>query len=364
MTWPTGSIDGDGSGKLSLENLAARCIMVGLPGPELDPETTEKLESLRPAGVILFKRNLVDPEQTRGLLRRCAASIGHAPLLAVDQEGGRVSRLERWVGPTPSANRLTRAGARTVRAFGQATGRVLRSIGFNLDFAPVVDLSRPDAANGIGDRAFDTEPEQVGRLARQFLLGLQGEGVAGCLKHFPGLGDSAVDSHQLLPTVDHDRPTLDTRDLAPFRELLDLTPCVMGGHGHYPALDRDPMPATCSRAIVSGLLRHELGFRGVIVSDDMEMGAIRDRDVNGAAAVEAIGAGCDLLLYCSDLERGLTAVAAIARAAEEDSGVRALLRESSARINQLARAWPAALDGAVADARELETQFDPFRRLV
>jgi len=339
-------------------------MMVGFHGSELEPETADKLESLDPAGVILFSRNLVDPEQTRALLRHCAAIIGDAALLAVDQEGGRVSRLERWVGPTPPASRLASAGDEAVRAFGQATGRALRSIGFNLDFAPVVDLSPPDAANGIGNRSFDTVPTEVSRLAREFLLGLQGEGVAGCLKHFPGLGDSTVDSHRVLPTVDRDRPTLDASDLIPFRELLDLPPCVMVGHGHYPVFDRRSVPATCSPTIVSDLLRQELGFQGVIVSDDMEMGAISDRDVNGAAAVEAMGAGCDLLLYCSDLDRGQAAARAMAEAAGANRTLRSRLEQSADRVDRLARAWPAALDGAVVGLQELAAQFDPFRRLV
>ena len=285
---------------LKNDELASRCLMVGVPGPTLDPETADKLEYLRPSGVILFSRNLVDPEQTQELLRECVRCLVDAPLLAIDQEGGRVSRLERWIGRTPPAHRLASAGADTVRAFGQATARALRSIGFNLDFAPVVDLSPPDAANGIGDRAFDITPEEVTRLARAFLAGLQGEGLAGCLKHFPGLGDSTIDSHHALPTVNRDRATLEVNDLVPFRRLLDLSPCVMVGHGYYPAFGEVALPATCSRTIVSDLLRDDLGFEGVIVSDDMDMGAISDRDTHGAAAVEAIGAGCDLLLYCFD----------------------------------------------------------------
>ena len=346
------------------DRMASRCLMVGLPGPVLDPETADKLESLGPAGVILFGRNLVDPGQTRELLRRCAAILGEASLLAVDQEGGRVSRLERWIGPTPPASRLASAGPGTVLAFGRATGRALRSLGFNLDFAPVVDLSPPGAANGIADRAYDTTPDAVSRLARAFLEGMQGEGVAGCLKHFPGLGDSSVDSHHVLPTVDRDRPTLEASDLVPFRRLLDLAPCVMVGHGHYPAFDDAPLPATCSRSIVSDLLRGGLGFEGVVVSDDMEMGAISERDADGAAAVQAVTAGCDLLLYCSDLEKARVAATALAVAADADPEVRAKLERSAARIERLARAWPPAFDHEFGTARALAAQFDPFREWV
>jgi beta-N-acetylhexosaminidase len=338
--------------------------MVGLPGPTLDPETADKLESLNPAGVILFSRNLDEPETARELLRRCSAVLGSNPLLAVDQEGGRVSRLERWIGPTPPASRLASAGPATVRAFARTTARALRSIGFNLDFAPVVDLSSPDAANGIGDRSFDTTPDAVSRMAREFLEGLQDEGVAGCLKHFPGLGDSSVDSHLTLPTVDRDRSTLEANDLVPFRSLLDISPCVMVGHGHYPAFDETPLPATCSRTIVHGLLRRGLGFDGVIVSDDMGMGAISDRDADGEAAVEAVTAGCDLLLYCSDLDKAHTAASALSRGADENPDLRSRLERSAARVGRLADAWPTAFHGAVTASNDLATQFDPFREWV
>jgi beta-N-acetylhexosaminidase len=349
---------------MDTDRLASRCLMVGLPGPMLDPETAEKLESLKPAGVVLFGRNLVDPGPTRELLDRCAVILGEATLLAVDQEGGRVSRLERWIGPTPSASRLASAGPETVRAFGRATGCALRSIGFNLDFAPVVDLSPPGAANGIADRAFDTTPDAVSRLAREFLEGLQGEGVAGCLKHFPGLGDSSVDSHHVLPTVARDRSALDASDLVPFRQLLGLAPCVMVGHGHYPAFDETPLPATCSPSIVSDLLRRDLGFGGVIVSDDMEMGAISERDADGAAAVEALTAGCDLLLYCSDLDKARDAASALTRAADGDPALGDRLERSAARVERFARAWPAAFDRELIASQDLAIQFDPFREWV
>jgi len=347
---------------VEFDKLASGCLMVGLPGPTLDPETADKLESLRPSGVILFSRNLDRPEQTQALLQRCAPLMVEAPLLAVDQEGGRVSRLERWIGPTPPAHRLASAGPDTVRAFGRATGHILRSIGFNLDFAPVVDLSPPHASNGIGDRAFDITPDAVSHLAREFLEGMHGEGVAGCLKHFPGLGDSTVDSHHVLPTVDRDRSALEANDLVPFRRLVDLSPCVMVGHGHYPAFDEVAVPATCSRTIVSDLLRQDLGFAGVIVSDDMDMGAISDRDVHGEAAVEAIGAGCDLLLYCSDLDKAHRAARALTRAADGNPVLRSRLEQSAARVGRLARAWPPALDREVAGSRDLAAQFEPFRQ--
>jgi beta-N-acetylhexosaminidase len=337
--------------------------MVGLPGPDLDAETAERIESLQPAGVILFRRNLTDPRQTRRLLRDCAEALDDPPLLAIDQEGGRVSRLEPWIGPTPAARRLAGAADGTVLDFGRATGRVLRSIGFNLDFAPVVDLSPADADNGIGDRAFDTRPDEVSRLAGEFLKGLQGEGVAGCVKHFPGLGRTEVDSHLTLPTVGGDQTMIEESDLLPFERLAEAAPCAMVGHGHYPAFESHPIPATCSSTIVTGLLRERLGFEGVIVTDDMEMGAIRDRDVDGKAAIEATRAGCDLLLYGSDIERGHAAARALAHASRSDRELRSRIERSAERIALLAREWPVALEGVVPAQRDLAGRFEPFRRL-
>jgi len=215
-----------------------------------------------------------------------------------------VSRLEPWIGPTPTAAALARAGAVTSRAFGAATARALRALGFNVDFAPVLDLCAPDATNGIAERSFGTDAARVALLAGAFLDGLQEGGVAGCLKHFPGLGDTDVDSHLALPTVGRSRERIVTEDLRPYRELAARSACIMVGHGHYPAFDPgEPLPASCSSAIIADLLRRELGYSGLVTGDDMLMGAVSARDRDGLAAVASLRAGCDLLLYCDRLER-------------------------------------------------------------
>jgi beta-N-acetylhexosaminidase len=314
--------------------------MVGLPGPVLDPETRRRLAAIRPAGVILFGRNLESPAQVRELLASTRDVLAGDALFAIDQEGGSVSRLAPWIGETPSAATLARAGVGRVRAFGAATGAVVAALGFNLDFAPVVDLCPPDATNGIGSRSFGIDPATSTMLAGAFLDGLQGRGVGGCLKHFPGLGDTAVDSHVELPIARRGVAALLGADMLPFRELAHRAASIMVGHGHYPALvPGAPRPATCSREIV-GRLRGDLEFRGLIVTDDMEMGAIGERDRDGTAAVEALQAGCDLLLYCADLDRAERATESIRREAERDAGFRLRVGDAAGRVARFVQGWP------------------------
>jgi beta-N-acetylhexosaminidase len=315
---------------------AGRVLMVGVAGETLDAATARRLGQLHPAGIILFRRNVQSAPQLRELVSGLRESIPRPAWIAIDQEGGRVSRLEPLVGPTPSAARLARAGARAAREVGRATGQALRALDIDLDFAPVIDLCEPEASNGIGDRSFGSATAPVVELAGAFLDGLQDAGVAGCLKHFPGLGSTVVDSHVELPTCDRSRDALERRDLAAFRGLIPRAAAVMVGHGHYPALDPSRRPATLSAAIVSGLLRDALGFRGLVISDDMEMGAVSALDVDGAAAAAAIAAGCDLLIYGADLGRAEAARDALARRAAAEPAFAARLQQARERLGRAA----------------------------
>lgn len=321
---------------------AGRTLMVGFEGAFPDHACTKNIRDLRPGGIILFSRNLDSPSQTMELLRRLRALLPEPPLLALDQEGGRVSRLEPFIGPTPSAAALGQAGESAVSSFGASTAMALRSLGFNLDFAPVVDLCAPESPNGIGERAFGTDPDMVARMAGSFLSALQDNGVAGCLKHFPGLGDTAVDSHFELPVVERSLERLMRDDLVPYRELRNSCAAVMVGHGHYMSLNPEaPLPASCSPEVVDGLLRHDLEYRGLVVSDDMEMGAVAGLDIEGDGAVRAIAAGCDLVLYCSDLDRAAAAAAALAARAAADPSFGSRLKRAAENVTRTATEWPA-----------------------
>ena len=330
-------------------SLAGRTLMVGLPAIELDPDVAERLRRLGPGGVILFRRNLHSSRRTIALLDELRRLLPHPLLLAVDQEGGRVSRLEPWIGATPTACALASAGEDATRRFAGATAAALRSLGFNLDFAPVVDLSATDATNGIADRALGVDPQRVAALAGSFLDGLQAGGVAGCLKHFPGLGPTTLDSHVGLPTVDRTLDDLQRLDLDPYRQLGDRAAAVMVGHAHYPMLDPEPgRPATLSTVIVTDWLRGRLDYRGLVVSDDLEMGAVAALDTDGSAGVRALAAGCDLLLYCSDLGRAERAADAIARAARDSPAMQERLQQAARAVESLACRWPAAAGSAAA----------------
>jgi beta-N-acetylhexosaminidase len=325
-----------------LEARAGRVLMVGFSGPRLSPAEHGALERLAPGGAILFRRNLEAPSDLARLIADLHDLLPAPTLLAVDQEGGRVSRLEPWIGPTPPAADLAGGGGQAAFRFGLATGHGLRALGFNLDFAPVVDLCGPEASNGIGDRSFGTAPAAVAQVAGSFLDGLQQAGVAGCLKHFPGLGDTDVDSHEALPRVTRGLRRLEEEDLLPYRRLGERAAAVMVGHGHYTALDSQPgLPATLSPTIVQGLLRERLAFPGVIVSDDLEMGAVAPLDRDGRAAVAAVAAGCDLLLYCSDLDRARRARDALVEAANSDPAFAARLEDAARTITRAAARWPA-----------------------
>ncbi len=340
---------------MELEEISGHVLMVGLPGSRLDSETAERLRRVMPGGIILFARNLVTPEELRDLHEDAVDVLDTLRVVAIDQEGGRVSRLREWVGTTPSAAVMAAAGERASHRVALATASALRALGVNLDFAPVVDLSEPNAPNGIGDRSFGTDPERVASLGGRFLDGLQERGVAGCLKHFPGLGRTCVDSHMELPVCPSDLASLEEADLVPYRRLGPASAAVMVGHGSYPALDpRGGRPATLSRDIVSGLLRGALGFRGLVVSDDLEMGAVAAMDEDGSAAVAAIAAGCDVVLYCHDLEKASRARVAIARRAASDTAFAARLREAAAAVDRFAGRWPAATCDLAAwdEARE------------
>jgi beta-N-acetylhexosaminidase len=284
-------------------------------------------------GFILFRRNIGETAELAELTGRLRAlSPDGTPLwIAVDQEGGRVARLRSPVLTLPPMRVLgeiddpilTRDAAYTL-------GRQLALLGFNLDFAPVLDVDTNPSNPVIGDRSFAREPERVVTHARAFASGLAAAGVIACGKHFPGHGDTQVDSHLELPRVSHLRERIEQVELFPFKALQAELPCIMTAHVVFDALDPG-CPATLSRAIVSNLLRGELGFGGLVWSDDLEMKAITERWGVGEAACAAIEAGCDAVLICSQPQLVLDAQRALERKAEHDAAFAARLRAAASR---------------------------------
>lgn len=314
---------------------AGELLVVGLAGPLPTAMETEALAELGPAGIILFARNVESAMQVRHLVARIAG-LTERPLILIDQEGGRVDRLRRLRGRSPAPRDLAREGRRAVREFARETASALRDLGVNFNCAPVLDLDLGHEANGIGDRSLGAEPEEVAELAAEIVDAHAGEGVATSLKHFPGLGRTGADTHEVRPTVRASRDEILASDVVPFRLLRDRAPAVMVSHAAFPGLTGDDIPASCSEAVVSGLLRRDLGFEGLCVTDDLEMGAVREWSPAGRA-VAAVAAGQDLLLYCSDLAQARQARDGIREAVLDGRLEPERVLQAAARVRQLRR---------------------------
>lgn len=339
---------------ITIRKNAGRVLIVGFPGRALPPEIAALAREGALGGVILFKRNLGTIEETAAVIDAIHDSYpsGVAPLVSIDQEGGRVARLGAPVVKLPPMRALgERDDAELTRRAARVLGAQLLALGIGVDFAPVLDVDTNPANPVIGDRSFGRDPETVIRHALAFSEGLQQAGVIPCGKHFPGHGDTDLDSHLALPRVAHDRSRLERVELAPFRAARGKLPTIMTAHVVFDAIDPS-VPATLSRAVIEGVLRGELGYDGVIVSDDLEMKAVADRWGVADSAVRAIEAGCDALLVCATTERVLEAHDALVARARHDPTFAARLADAAARVDALPRAPRPARDVAqrIADA--------------
>jgi beta-N-acetylhexosaminidase len=253
-------------------------------------------------GYILFSRHTPSKSETLTLTQQLRYSSPRLPpFIAVDQEGGRVARLS-FISKLPAARQLAALRPETVARIGWLLGQELSSLGFNLNFAPVVDVATRNDNPVIGDRSFSSDPIIVAKLTAAFIKGLQSAGVSATAKHFPGHGDTRTDSHLTLPIVDHSRERLEHVELLPFQAAVNSkVDMVMIGHLHLPVLDPSPdLPATLSRPIVTGVLREQLGYEGIIITDAMNMRAVSDGFDSGQAAVMAFKAGVDIILMPTD----------------------------------------------------------------
>ena len=296
---------------------AGQLLLVGVPGPELDAATAAILRRVQPGGFILFTRNLVSPAQTRRLLDDLRDLSRVEPILTIDQEGGRVSRLKAIGTEPPGATQLReRNDPDLVRRHGELTARLLRLFGFNLDLAPVLDLcldGNEEADNSLRGRCYGTDVPQVLRLAGAFSDALRAGGILNCGKHFPGYTAAGSDAHHELPVIDRSRAELDATELAPFRDFIarGALDSTMVCHAHYPQLDTEHQPASLSANVIRGLLREELGFRGLVMTDDLDMGAVLNEVGFDAAIRNAIEAGNDLAMICHRVSLASQAVAAL-----------------------------------------------------
>ena len=283
-------------------------IMTGVPGKELDAATADLFRRVQPGAFILFGRNIETAAQLRKLIDDLRDLSETEPIITIDQEGGRVSRLRLIGNEPPNAQELRDKGSlELIAKHGDITGRLLRLFGFNLDLCPVLDISFDDEAdNSLRGRCYGRSVEEVIRNARAFNDAMRAQGITSCGKHFPGYSAATIDAHHDLPKIDRTREQLDDEELAVFRAFVNgkgAVDSMMICHGWYPSLEPHKLPASLSRRVITDLLRGELGFKGLIMTDDLDMGAILNEYSLEETIGRAIEAGNDLAMICHRIDQ-------------------------------------------------------------
>jgi beta-N-acetylhexosaminidase len=319
-------------------------LILGFDGTEMSPRLASLLTNIQPAGVILFARNITGAEQTHTLLRECQKCVATPLFTCVDLEGGTVDRFRNVIGSAPSPAEVFATGSRALfRKHGRVIGENCRALGFNVDFAPVLDLACEASRSVMSSRAVSDDPKQVVAYAREFLRGLGDAGVLGCGKHFPGLGESTLDTHHELPSVNKPLRKLWEQDLVPYRSLSlrRELPLVMVSHAAFPTVTKDRTPASLSKKWITDILRKKIGYRGLICSDDLEMGGVLAAGPIEQAMIGHIRAGGDLGLICHREDFILRAHEAMIREAERDVRFARRVRESAGRVLAFKKKMPA-----------------------
>ena len=277
-------------------------LIVGLSGPELTSEEKSLFREIQPAGYILFSRNLVSAEQIRGLTDSLNSISQHRPFISIDQEGGRVWRTKEFsCAPPDAATFSKKATPRQIAQFGALTGQLLQILGINLNFAPVLDLDHfPEENNGLRGRCWGNHSQTVINNAGIFNRWMRKQTILSCGKHFPSNGLALSDPHHDLPVADASKEDLLKADLLPYTALMPELDAIMACHLHFPKIDPE-MPASLSRTILTGLLRDQIGYNGLILTDDLDMGAIVNHYGRGNDIKLALEAGADIALICHNM---------------------------------------------------------------
>jgi len=326
---------------LELRQRAGQLMIMGFDGQQLDGRLTAALRTLQPGGVILFARNIADAAQTHALLSACWETVSQPLFLCVDEEGGTVHRLRDLMGPAPAAAEVGSTGrSKFYHQHGRLLGQQARALGFNVDFAPVLDLALEVSRPVLGSRAVSADPAETTGYAREFLSGLRQMRVLGCGKHFPGLGEANLDTHKELPAVHKAWKRLWDEDLFPYRRLWRKLAFVMVAHAAYPAVTGERIPASLSYKWMNDVLRDKIGYRGIILCDDLEMGGVRAAASTEDAAIETLRAGADMYLVCHSEEHVGRAYEAVLRRAERDSKFRQIVDRAAERIVAFKRKSP------------------------
>src|SRR5262245_3411264 len=305
---------------LELAPQVGQLLILGFDGLETGVQLRTTLATLQPGGVILFARNIEEPRQTWKLLRDSQAAPPVPMYLCADLARGTVDCLKKVIAPAPSVETVFSTGNRRLwRMHGNILGLEARALGFNTDFAPVFDLGLAASRSVLTSRTASADPREVVSYAREFLKGLKAAKVLGCGKHFPGLGEANLDSHNSMPVVRKPWKELWAQDLLPYRELGGQVPFVMVAHACYPEVTKDNLPASLSKKWMTDVLRTKIRYRGLIVSDDLEMGGVLSSGPIEEIAVETLRAGADIFLVCHNQELVWRAFEAVLREAERDS---------------------------------------------
>jgi beta-N-acetylhexosaminidase len=346
----------------NLRQATGSLLVVGLGGMELTALERAWLKLVQPAGIILFRRNIADAVQTRKLLDEATALCASRSFRCVDVEGGTVDRLRDALAPMPSAQAVATAAHATrrpnlMREHGELVARAVRAFGFNTTLAPVLDLGLPASSKVMGTRTADATAAGVVEYGHAFLAGLAAHGVVGCGKHFPGLGGGTLDSHLETPEIRRTLRELNREDLVPYRELRDELPMVMVNHAAYLETPGKDLPASASPYWITTVLRKRIGYRGIIFSDDLEMGGILKFLPLEKAVVAAVRAGMDLLEICHSPELILRAYEALLAEGERSATFRTLLlARSKQTTRQRARLFASGVPKALT-----EKQFEALR---
>jgi beta-N-acetylhexosaminidase len=330
-------------------------LIIGFDGTEMSPRLASLLTTIQPAGVILFARNIAGAEQTFTLLRECQKCVTAPLFTCVDLEGGQVDRFRNAIGSAPSAAEVFATGNRKLfHKHGRFIGDNCHALGFNVDFAPALDLAFEASRRVMRTRTVSADPQEVVKYAREFLRGLGDARVFGCGKHFPGLGEANLDTHLDLPSVDKQFKKMWEQDLVPYRIMRRELPFVMVSHAAFPAVTKDKAPASLSKKWITEVLRKKIGYRGLICSDDLEMGGVLAAAPIEQATIGHIRAGGDLGLICHQEDFVRRAHEAMIAEAERDQRFRSRVQESARRVLAFKKKHLSRARGAAPTAAKVE----------
>jgi beta-N-acetylhexosaminidase len=306
---------------------------MGFDGTEMTSRLRTMISTLQPGGVILFRRNIEEAQQTYELVRDCRKAMRLPSYLCVDLEGGTVDRLRDLVAPAPAmADVIATGQKKLVRKHGRILAEECRTFGFNVDFAPALDLAFEPSKSVLTSRTISDDPKTTVAYARELLKGLKEGGVIGCGKHFPGLGEANLDTHHSLPSIKKPWKQLWKEDLAPYREMRKELPFVMVAHAAFPDVTNDDTPASVSKKWITDILKKKIGYQGLVVSDDLEMGGVQSAMPIEQASIETIRAGADIYLICHNEDFIWRSFEKILTTAEKDKRFAKLVGTAANRV--------------------------------